>query len=568
MTRHPRSLYLLALLVPLAFCPSGWAQTAREGLVRLVPDEFAVCLVLNDLRGQHDKLLRSPWVKRLAQSPLGKALGDAPQLFQMDKLEAALRGTLDISWAQLRDEILGDAVVLAYRPGPPGKPEQEEGLMLLSARNRDLLARVMDRLNKHQKDAGELKAVQARKHAGLTYHRRVEAHGESFYFLDGPVLAFTAQERVIRQMLDRRAAPPGKFKPLPLTDHAREAGTDGALATLWINPRGLDAEMRAQAEELKGPEAHALRTFLRYWKAMDGLSLSLVVERDPEIVLAVHARTAALPAAARRVVETAAQPSDLWQRFPKDSLLTAAAQVNLPDLVEALGEFLTPKARKALTDRMKRNLSESFTKQLLGALGPDAGLCIAPTDKSSFPHVLIALRVRPAPPGKPSAEKTLMTAMGFFVGLAVLDHNSKNKDQLVLKRENQDGVEVRYLVNDKKFRAGLRPAFAVKGGYLVLASSPEAVRRFAARPAPAPPGKGSRLLRLSLRGLARFLKDRREGVVELLSGKRGLPPEAVGEWLNGVLSGLDLFDALELTQYSRPGRVAWVARLRPWVPKK
>src|SRR3954466_9281367 len=102
MPRHSRWPFLLALLLPLALSPSGRAQTAREGLVRLVPDDFAVCLVLNDLRGQHDKLLRSPWVKRLTRSPLGKALGGAPQLFQMDKLEAALRGTLDISWAQLR----------------------------------------------------------------------------------------------------------------------------------------------------------------------------------------------------------------------------------------------------------------------------------------------------------------------------------------------------------------------------------------------------------------------------------------------------------------------------------
>jgi hypothetical protein len=562
----------IALLVPLAACPAARAQAPREELVRLVPDDVALCLVINDLRGQHDKLLRSPWIKRVSQSPLGKALREAPELLRLGKLKDALRKNLGVTWPQLRDEILGDAVVLAYRPGPPGKPEQEEGLLLLWARDRELLATIVGRLNEHQRKAGELKEVQARKHAGLTYHRRVEAEGESFYFLDGPVLAFAAREGLLRQALERRASPKAA-KALPLTDRLKDAGTERALATLWINPRAFDDELRHQAEALAGAEGHALRTFLRYWKALEGVSLSLEMKGDPEVVLALHARTEALPAAARRVVETAGEPTDLWQRFPQDSILTAAARVDLLALTEALGEFLTPEARSSLVGSLHRDLNlplgDAVMKQFLARLGPDCGLCVAAApDKSAFPHVLIALRIRPGPPGSPPADKAIEGALTLFAGLAVLEHNRKEKDQMALKKEVQDGVEVRYFVSEKKFPPGLRPAFAVKGGYLVLASSPEAVRRFAAEAGPAPPRKDSPLLRLSLRRFSQHLKDRKASVLDFLGNKKGLPKEQAGELLEGLVWALDLFDTLELTQHARDGRVSWVARLRTWVPKK
>ena len=573
MTRLPRSPFLLALLLPLATSFPAEAQTPRAELVRLVPDDVAFCLVIGDLRTHHEKFLRTPWLKRFSKSPLGKALREAPERLQLAKLKGALEKGLGVTWAQLRDDILGDAIVLAYRPGPPGKPDLEEGVFLLWARKPALLATVIDRLNRHQKEAGELKEVQARKHAGRTYYRRDETQGESFYFLDGPVVAFAAQEGMLRQVLERRADAKGAGKSLALMDRLKDVGTDRALATLWINPRPFDAELHKQAEGLAGAEGHALKTFLRYWKALEGVSLSLTAGRDPEVVLALHARIDALPPAARRVVETAGAPTDLWQRFPKDALFTAAARVDLLALTDALGEFLTPEARQALLGNLQRGLglpvSEAVTKQILTALGPDCGLCIAAAaDKAAFPHVLIALRIRPAPPGAPPADKALASALQLFAGFAVLDYNRKHKDRLALKKEVQDGVEVRYFVNAKQFPAGVRPAFAVKGGYLVLASHPDAVRRFAAEVVPAPPGAENPLLRLSLRRLARVLKDRRPSVLDFLSNRKGLPREQAGEWLDGLAWALDLFDTLELTQRLRGGRVAWVARLSTWVPKE
>jgi hypothetical protein len=570
MTSLLRSPRLLAsLLLPLSAAVASAAP--RDDLIRLVPDDVGFCLVIGDLRAHHEKLLRSPWIKAVAESPFGKALRNAPEFAQLRQVEAQLRKRLNVTWAQLRDEILGDAVVLAYRPGPPGKPEEETGLLMLWARDRALLARLVEALNREQKKAGELKSVEERVHKGLKYHRRIEAEGETFYYLDGPVLAFAPQEEILRQVLDR-VADPKAAKTLPMSARLKEVGTDRGLATLWVNPRTFDAELARQAAKLDGPQAHALKTFLVYWKALDGASLSLTVERDPEVVLALHARAAALPPAARRLVDEAATPSDLWGRFPKDGIFTAAARVDMPALFEALGEFLTPEARKAVADGLKRALglplSEALTKQVLPSLGPDAGLCVLPpADRTGPPQLLVALRVRPGPKGE-RMDKAILGTLQFLAGLAVLDHNLKKKDKLHLKKETQDGVEVHYFVGGSKFPPGVRPAFALKDGYLVLASSPAAVRRFAAVPAPLPPSKEVPLLRLSAPQLAKLLRERADLLADLLGARAGVPPEQAAAGLKGLVAGLELFDGVELTQRRDGDRVAWIVRLRTAAPKQ
>jgi hypothetical protein len=436
---------------------------------------------------------------------------------------------------------------------------------MLWARDPALLARLVDRLNAEQKGTGELKEIQTRLHKGLKYHRRVETGGESFYHLDGPVLAFTAQEDMLRRVLERRADP--KAAPaLPMTARLRQVGTDGALGALWINPRAFDAEMQQQADALQGKEAHVLKTFLGYWKALDGVSLALTLERAPEVVLAIHGRLADLPPAAGRLFAETGKPSELWGRFPKDSILTAAARVHLGTLSEALGEFLTPDSRAALNETMGRNLGfatgDAVIKQVLSSLGPDCGLCVAPApDGKGFPHVIVALRLQRGK-GPVPAEKALMKTLQVFAALATLEHNLRNKDVLRLKKVMQGPVDVRYFVNDKRFPPGVRPAFALKDGYLVLASSPEAIRRFASPAAAVPQDKETPLLRLSLKQLARLLKERPGMALDFFNVGKAQPREKRGPQLAALLAGLELFDSLEVTQRNEGNQVSWVVRLR------
>src|SRR5438445_399058 len=114
---------------------SAKAATPREELLRLVPEDVGFCLVIQDLRGHSERCLSSPFVKELRDSPIGQTIRQAPETRKLAEFDRHIQQVLGVSLAQLRDDICGDAVILAYRPGHPGKEEQEEGLLLVRARD-------------------------------------------------------------------------------------------------------------------------------------------------------------------------------------------------------------------------------------------------------------------------------------------------------------------------------------------------------------------------------------------------------------------------------------------------
>src|SRR5262249_5462681 len=154
-------------------------------------DDVGLCLVLQDLRGHSAALLDSPFVEQLWRSPVGAAMLASKEVGQLGKVGKDLEKLLGLDWPRLRDDILGDAVAFAYRPGPPRQPEQEQGLFLVRARDPRALADLIGRLNRVQKEAGQLTELEEREHNGVKYHRRVERkevngveHTEvNFYYL-------------------------------------------------------------------------------------------------------------------------------------------------------------------------------------------------------------------------------------------------------------------------------------------------------------------------------------------------------------------------------------------------
>src|SRR5262249_30329139 len=130
----------------------------------------------------------------------------------------------------------------------------------------------------------------------------------------------------------------------------------------------------------------------------------------------------------------------------------------------------------------------------------------------------------------------------------------------------QDKIEVKYLDAEKPSVPGLRPAFALTQGYLVLASSPDAVAAFNN------PIRGERprdefpLFRTSLKGLRQFVKDRREPVAGAVAEQNGIKKEDAEARLDALVVGLELFDRLELTERPTAGQVTLTLRLQPSEP--
>jgi hypothetical protein len=564
----------MAFLTLLGIPLPGRAASPRDELLRLVPEDVAFCLVVQDLRGHVQVLQKSEFFQALVKIPLVKALKASPEMKKLAEMDRFLQAQLGLDGLGIIDQFLGDAVVLAYRPNPPGKTDQDQGLILLRARNAKVLSDFLDRLNKVQMASGDLTEVTPRQWQGVTYYRRAERKGENFYYLNGPRLVFSSQEKMLHQAMERerQGSVPGLTKPFQLL------GTEQALASLWINPRAFDEEMEHKAAQATGEEALGPRTFLRYWKALDSIGLALFLGTDLRIQLALRARTHALPPTARRFLGEAALPSALWDRFPEDALLAVAGRWQASALLEMIGEFLTSGTRQTLFDSLETALGapagKDFRKEILPALGPDWGLCLAsPTgvDRSWFPSTLLALRIGSDPTGEgETVPQAIFSVLTFYAQLAVLSHNRDKKDLLSLKTMSLGGTQVKYLTGGKTFPPGVQPAFALQQGYLVLASSPEVLRRFGTAPSRSTTRKDGEvpLLRLSAQGLCRLLTDQRALWVETMVKGKELPREEANQHLNTLVSILKLFDRLEITQRCEAGRVTLTLRLQTLPPLK
>jgi hypothetical protein len=567
--RTPRFLVFLVLLLAPAVAA---AATPRDEALRLVPEDVGFCLVVQDLRGHSAALADSPFVQQFRRSPLGVALASSQEVAKVWALDAHLRKDLRLDWTQLRDDLLGDAVVIAYRPGPAGQmTKQDQDLVVVRARDAKLLADVVDRMNRLQQERKEVTELDARIYQGRTYYRRVDHGHENFYFLRGPILAVSSQEEMLRRVLDldRQAstAEPHVARQLRLL------GADQHLAALWINPQAFVAEMERKAAAAPEQEAAVLRAFLAYWKSIEGAVLSFDVRRDAEIALALRAQSGRLPAAARRFFAALAQTSELWKHFPANALFAVAGRFDTPALLDLLGDFLTTDDRQTLLQTLQAGLGAALdkdvVKDILPNVGPDCGFCVTapPTEKRAwFPQVLFAVRVRPGEQGA-GVDQALLSAVKSFVFLGVFDYNRQHKDQTSLKTERQEPIEIKYLANEA-FPPGFNPAFALKDGYLLFASAPDVIRRFAAA-RPAPPAASTEdipLLRLSLKDLRQYVQERRVPLVQAIAEKNQLSREEAERRLNGLLLGLEFFDRLEISQRPGPEQLTLTLRLQPAQP--
>jgi hypothetical protein len=530
-------------------------------LLHLVPGDVGFCVVLSDLRGFTEKIVASSWFKKLRAAPLVREAAKAPEAQKLRNLEAQLQKHLKVGLTRLCSDLLGDAVVFAYRPGPPDKPAKEQGLLLLYARDPELLARVIKLLNT------DLKKREDCVYRKVKYFRRVEGAGQvSYYYLNGKELAFSSGEEMLRQVIDRalerKAGSRGK-QSFSLLEQLRSLGVGKALLAVWVNPAAFTAHIRKKAESVKGAEAALFQNVLTYWKALESLALGVSVAKDVEVKLAVRTNPKRLPAAARRFFTEASRPSELWNRFPPDALLAMAGRIDPVAFAGFLGDFLPQEGKKAfksgLNDGLEKGLGLDLAKDVLPYLGPDWGFCItAPADKDVLvPYLTWALRVR-AGPNKPAADKALFNGLSTLAFFAVFQSS-----HLQLKTVKQDKVEVKYLENDQAFPPGFKPAFAVKDGYLLLTSAPEAVRAFSKRSSAAPASSEVPLLRVSLREWGRFLKARRQPFTRYVADKDRTARDKAGKRLDGLLWALDLFERLELSQRTGDGLATWTLRLWP-----
>lgn len=553
-----RTACLLTLLAAAALPAIARADAADDAL-RLVPPDTAICVVVRDLRTHGRAVAGSPFAKWVQQSPLVKQVADPEDLKKVHAFVGFLSEQIGATPEQFLDDVLGDAVVFAYQPGPPGKPAEEAGVVLVRPRKPEVLARVVGKLNELQQKSGEVKAVREKAHKSRPYFEREKtAGGSEFYLLRDGLFAYSGQEgairRVIEQELTASASRSGR-----VAESLRSLGVADKLAVCWFNPRGFDAELKAKTEAAKDNDRAFLTQFSKVWAAADGVALYAHPGTGIEVGIVAHADPGKLPKELREVLFTPAGPAGV--AIPADAMIAATGRLSVPKLLDAIGSFLPPAEREKLlagiTDGLGPLVGRDRLPGVLAGLGPDWAVWLSPPAKGTWvPDWTAAVRVADGDTAKAVAQ-----AVDAVAQLVRVEHNRKHADPIDLGEESRNGVTVKTLTS-KAFPPEFRPAYAVRDGYLVLAGSPDAVWRFKSATADGP------VVRISAAAVREYLREHKQIVAEAVAKGSNRPVADVAKEFGDLAAGLEAFDRIEVTHTAADGRVTIAVRVEFVKPLK
>lgn len=552
MCRLLLSLCALLFAMPVVAAP-------RDELLQAVPDDFTFCIVVQNLR-DHTQRNPSASLQRLLESPVLANLKSTVEGQRAVQSVKELLAELDVTPEQIRDDLLGDAIVVAYRKGPADRPEQEDGLILVHARDAKLLPKLLNRINEIQTKAGELSKVEEVDGKEGRYTRRVKSGnaGTEAYAIDGNQLLFATREASLQSALARRKAKAEnvahkRFTALNLND---------ALAVALVNPRSFDAELQALADGGAGNEALFLREFGKYWKALDGVAVYAKTTPTLEVGIALDARPNDLPPAAKVFFAEASKLSPLWASFPEQPLFAAVGRVHLEAFFTLISQFVAPeerqKIRTTIADAARAFWEGDDATGLVKGFGPDVGFFIAPPSAGSttwFPQMLFALKTAPTDDGK-TAEASALAALDFLYRSACLSDK-----ELRQHKETIDGLPVKSLSHASKFPPGFRPAFAAKNGYIVLANAPATIQRFNPVTTPARSTAEVPLVRVSASAWRTYLATHRDEVAKYLGTLNNKDAKAVATELENLITLFTGFDHVELLLSTGPQHARLFLRL-------
>jgi len=205
-----------------------------------------------------------------------------------------------------------------------------------------------------------------------------------------------------------------------------------------------------------------------------------------------------------------------------------------------------------------------FIKDLAPNIGPDWGVCVLPAAESKkTPQMIAALGVRPGSKDL-AMDQALFRGAHFLAGLALFDYNRQHPDSPVrIQTVVQDKIEIKYLSNDSVFPADVQPASAIKGGYFLIGTSPEAFAHFALKSEKTEMASQSPILSLNLPGLAKAIRQNREAIIEHISLKNHASKAAAEMDLQYLLSVIDLIDRVDVVRTSGGGQMSFILQITP-----
>ena len=290
------------LLVSLFSLAGAADPDSRPGdrLLRLVPPDVAVTVSIEDLRGHASAFLKSRLAEEFWQLPAVRGWFSSEKYQQFERARSQIETLLGASVTDVRDELLGDAVILALRLPPEAGADASlaRGIMLVQARDPELLERMIRLINTAQKESGELAGVGDRQRNDMTYHVRefppaAKRPAEWYVAYPDGTFAFSNSEVMIQSVVDRKSAERGNedgVKRSPkidpgLAELSRLKGVRGklperALARVYVDPRQVERLLANVPRPNERNDPRVIAMLERYLAAVDYAGAALTWNDD------------------------------------------------------------------------------------------------------------------------------------------------------------------------------------------------------------------------------------------------------------------------------------------------
>ncbi len=379
-----------------------------DALLRLLPADTTIVLTVDGLRDQARAFAASKLAAELVKLPAVKAWLESEKFHELERASAQIETILGTSLSEVRDELVGDGVLLALRipADPAADSSQARGLLLFQARDQALLRRLIRVLNTVQQDNGELTRLADRARGNVTYHQREFAPGTgrpTEWYVDYPdgTFAFTNSESMIQAVIDHKAA-----RGADGASNAKPAGESGlgdlatvqkvlarlprhGVARLLVNPRHIERSA-ANTVGKQATEGPLPALFKRYLPAVEYAAVTL---EWGEAGIAMHAVETLLPQKLdpwiRRWASDNRQVDPDLARVPAGALAVACGQldgVSLFDAIALLGDHDNqPKLATLETALSGLLLGQDLRTAILPNLGPGVVAYIEPPADTDAP---------------------------------------------------------------------------------------------------------------------------------------------------------------------------------------
>lgn len=475
-------LRFLAILLAAA-CPTGvvLGESPADRLLRLVPPDVAAVALVENLRDEADRIGKSSVAQGLRGMPAVSEWLDSDDFRRFTEARGEIERALQVTWRQLRDDVFGDAVLLALRAPQAEGLSNAEGIVLLVPRDRGLLARLLEAINERAHRDRRLGRVELRNYRGVEYHGRVfgddEQPSDCYAFLPGGIFAWSSTESSIRGLIDRQSH--GGLGELPswIKEQRAQLPHD-SIVTLMAGGALLDRALRdGHARAAGGAKTDAgSELALDVLRGIESYGMALRWREYLELQALQVLNLERFPVALRALLEPMSGAPRSPSPIPPRTIGVISGTWSYARLFEAIRSSV-PEAERARVVMLESLLSGialglNVHDELAPALGPESLLLALECGKSRtgmgprWPETVLSVELT----GGARVAAALANALRTVFALASLDPKQSAENLRLSSSQEDDTWTIRWSSGEARAFVVVTPSRVLVG------SSEDAVR--------------------------------------------------------------------------------------------